>query len=54
MILLVLLYFTYIIDHVTFSVLENIISNNPQHRKARESHYIEKFNLKYAEMNVNM
>ena len=40
------------IDHMTFSVLEKITSNNPQYRKARESHYIEKFNLKYAGMNV--
>ena len=40
------------IHHMTFSVLEKITSNNPQYRKARESHYIEKFNLKYAGMNV--
>ena len=40
------------IDHMKFSVLEKIASNNPQYRKARESFYIEKFNLKYAGMNV--
>ena len=33
------------IDHMTFSVLEKINNNNPQYRKARESHFIEK--LKY-------
>ena len=40
------------IEHMTFSVLEKINNNNPQYRKARESHFIEKFNLKYAGMNV--
>ena len=40
------------IDHMKFSVLEKITSNNPQYRKARESYFIEKFNLKYAGMNV--
>ena len=40
------------IGHMTFSVLEKIKNNNPQYRKARESHFIEKFNLKYAGMNV--
>ena len=29
------------IDHMTFSVLEKIDNNNPQYRKARESHLIE-------------
>ena len=39
------------IDQMTFSVLEKISNNNPQYRKARESHYIEQFNLKYAGIN---
>ena len=37
---------------ITFSVLERINNDNPQYRKARESYFIEKFNLKYAGMNV--
>ena len=40
------------IDHMTFSVLEKINNNNPQYRKARESHLTEKVNLNYTGMNV--
>ena len=39
------------ISHMTFSIQEEINNNNPQYRKARESHFIEKFNLKYAGIN---
>ena len=40
------------IGHMTFSFQEMINNNIPQYRKARESHFIEKFNLKYAGMNL--
>ena len=40
------------IGHMTFSILEKINNNNPQYRKARKSHLIEKFNLQNVGMNV--